>query len=60
LPLYKLLGGHRRRVPAYGSGVDLNLSDKELLAQVEEFIAEGFHAVKIKVAARMPRTTCVA
>lgn len=55
LPLYKLLGGHRREIPAYGSGVDLNLSDEELIAQVEGFLAEGFSAVKIKVGRDDPR-----
>jgi L-alanine-DL-glutamate epimerase-like enolase superfamily enzyme len=49
LPLYRLLGGYSKRIPMYGSGVDLNLSDDELVSQVEGFLAEGFRAVKIKV-----------
>jgi L-alanine-DL-glutamate epimerase-like enolase superfamily enzyme len=49
LPLYRLLGAYRDSIPAYGSGVDLNLSDRELLQQVEGFLKEGFRAVKIKV-----------
>jgi L-alanine-DL-glutamate epimerase-like enolase superfamily enzyme len=54
-PLYQILGGYNRRIPAYGSGVDLNLSDEELVAQVEGFIDEGFHAVKIKVGRDEPK-----
>ncbi|MGI6038115.1 MAG: mandelate racemase/muconate lactonizing enzyme family protein [Limnochordia bacterium] len=49
LPLYQYLGGHRRSIPAYGSGVDLHLSEEDLLAQVEGFLEEGFRWVKIKV-----------
>jgi L-alanine-DL-glutamate epimerase-like enolase superfamily enzyme len=48
-PLYRLLGGSPRPIPAYGSGVDLPLSLDALLRQVEGFKQRGFRAVKIKV-----------
>jgi len=48
-PLYKLLGGFRQEVPAYASGIDLSWDLPELLKEVEEFVTNGFQAVKIKV-----------
>jgi L-alanine-DL-glutamate epimerase-like enolase superfamily enzyme len=48
-PLYALFGGQARDIPAYGSGVDLPLSEPLLLAQVERFLERGFRAVKIKI-----------
>jgi L-alanine-DL-glutamate epimerase-like enolase superfamily enzyme len=48
-PLYRLLGGERRRLPAYGSGVDLPKPLDALLAQVEGFLERGFPGVKVKV-----------
>lgn len=53
-PLYQLLGGARERIPAYGSGVNLNLSQDELLAQVEGWLSEGYGAVKVKVGSEDP------
>lgn len=49
LPLARLLGACRDRVPAYGSGVDLHLSADEVVAEVRRFAEAGFGAVKIKV-----------
>lgn len=49
LPLYRFLGGSRKPIPAYGSGVNLFSSDAELLQDVESFLAEGFRAVKVKI-----------
>jgi L-alanine-DL-glutamate epimerase-like enolase superfamily enzyme len=48
-PLYRLLGGSGQAIPAYGSGVDLPLSQEALLRQVEGFLQRGFRAIKIKV-----------
>ena len=48
-PLYSLLGGASRAIPAYGSGVDLPLPLDDLLRQVEGFLARGLPGVKIKV-----------
>jgi L-alanine-DL-glutamate epimerase-like enolase superfamily enzyme len=49
MPLYKLLGARRNRVPAYASGLDFHLSDDEF----EKFFAfadsRGYSAFKIKV-----------
>lgn len=48
-PLHQLLGGARERIAAYGSGVNLNLSQDELLVQVEGWLTRGYDAVKVKV-----------
>lgn len=48
-PLYALLGGSPRLIPAYGSGVDLPKPLPELLGQVEGFLRRGFPGVKVKV-----------
>lgn len=49
LPLWKLLGGQRDRLPAYASGLDFHLSDKEFTALFAAAAAQGFKAFKIKV-----------
>src|SRR5438477_5139714 len=45
-PLYALLGGTARDLPAYGSGVDLPKPLDALLDQVEGFLARGLPGVK--------------
>ncbi|MBU2367130.1 MAG: mandelate racemase/muconate lactonizing enzyme family protein [Alphaproteobacteria bacterium] len=49
LPLWRMLGGFDQRVPIYAGGVDLEFTTDQLLAQAEDFIAKGFHAIKMKV-----------
>ena len=49
LPLWRLLGGYRPAVPAYGSGGWLSLSDVELVAEAQAFAAQGLRAYKFKV-----------
>jgi L-alanine-DL-glutamate epimerase-like enolase superfamily enzyme len=53
-PLHLLLGGSRDKIVAYGSGVNLNLSQDELLTQVEGWLSQGYGAVKIKVGKEDP------
>jgi len=48
-PLYRMIGGTARGIPAYGSGVDLPKPIEELIRQVEGFVARGFKAVKMKI-----------
>ena len=54
-PLYALLGGRARDLPAYGSGVDLPKPLPALLRQVEGFLARGLPGVKMKVGRADPR-----
>jgi len=49
MPLYQLLGGENRRVPAYGSTLDFHLDDDAFRAKLSTFVEMGFRAVKIKV-----------
>jgi len=55
LPLWKLLGGHRSRVPVYASGtVRRELSDADAVRCVQALAEQGFPAVKIQTALAAP------
>jgi L-alanine-DL-glutamate epimerase-like enolase superfamily enzyme len=47
-PLWRLLGGGDRRVPAYASGLDIGLTDDELVATYEIYAKRGLRAAKLK------------
>ncbi|GGI44050.1 L-alanine-DL-glutamate epimerase-like enolase superfamily enzyme [Agromyces flavus] len=47
-PLWRLLGGRDRFVPAYASGLDIALDDEELATLYAEFAERGFVAGKLK------------
>ncbi len=50
LPLHKLLGGYRDRVPVYNTdGGWLNHSLEQLVEETKEIVAHGFRGTKIKV-----------
>jgi L-alanine-DL-glutamate epimerase-like enolase superfamily enzyme len=50
VPLYRLLGGAKDRVPAYHSGgLWLSYSQAELVAEAEAFAAAGFKAMKMRL-----------
>lgn len=49
LPLYKLFGGGRTRVPVYASGGWTSYSDEELVAEMQGMVARGFDTIKFKV-----------
>lgn len=49
LPLFRLFGGQDPKVRAYASTLDFHLSDEEFRARLNEFKAQGFSSVKIKV-----------
>ncbi len=50
LPLYRLLGGARDRVPAYHSGgLWLSRSIDELVAEAQSFVSQGFRAMKMRL-----------
>ncbi|HTX53919.1 MAG TPA: mandelate racemase/muconate lactonizing enzyme family protein [Candidatus Baltobacteraceae bacterium] len=54
LPLYRLLGGARECIPAYGSGINMHLDGELLLDQMRGFLAQGYRAVKMKVGRKNP------
>jgi L-alanine-DL-glutamate epimerase-like enolase superfamily enzyme len=47
-PLWLLLGGRDRRVPAYASGLDIGLSDDDLAAVYGVYAERGLRAAKLK------------
>jgi L-alanine-DL-glutamate epimerase-like enolase superfamily enzyme len=47
-PLWRLLGGRDRRVHAYASGLDIALTDEELVATYEGYARHGLRAAKLK------------
>ncbi|HEX4985963.1 MAG TPA: mandelate racemase/muconate lactonizing enzyme family protein [Burkholderiales bacterium] len=51
MPLWQLLGGFRRRVPAYATGgfYSQGKGVKELVREMESYMKHGFRAVKMKV-----------
>lgn len=48
-PIWRLMGGARPRIPAYGSGINMHLEGEPLAEQMRGFLAEGYKAVKMKV-----------
>ena len=49
LPLWKVLGAKRTRVPTYASGLDFHLSDDDFEAFFKNAAQDGHRAFKIKV-----------
>ncbi|MGI5133107.1 mandelate racemase/muconate lactonizing enzyme family protein [Pseudonocardia sp. CA-107938] len=47
-PLWRLLGGRDRRLPAYASGLDAALDDDELVALYRRYAARGMRSAKLK------------
>jgi L-alanine-DL-glutamate epimerase-like enolase superfamily enzyme len=50
LPLYRVLGGTRRAIPAYAGGVSLGYQDKgELIDEARASVDKGYKAIKVRV-----------
>ena len=50
MPIYKLMGGAFRGVPAYAGGVSLGYQPpQELIAEIDKNLALGYKAVKLRV-----------
>ncbi|MEK9720487.1 MAG: mandelate racemase/muconate lactonizing enzyme family protein, partial [Quisquiliibacterium sp.] len=50
MPLYRLLGGSRKRVPAYAGGISLGFQEPaSLVDEAREYIARGYRAVKLRL-----------
>jgi L-alanine-DL-glutamate epimerase-like enolase superfamily enzyme len=47
-PLWRLLGGRDRMVPAYASGLDIALADGELVTLYQAYAERGLAAAKLK------------
>jgi L-alanine-DL-glutamate epimerase-like enolase superfamily enzyme len=50
MPLYELLGGTRRRLPAYAGGIALGFQPKESLAdEAQSYVERGYKALKLRL-----------
>lgn len=50
MPLYALLGGSKKRIPAYAGGISLGYQPKESLAEeAQTYIAQGYQAIKLRL-----------
>jgi L-alanine-DL-glutamate epimerase-like enolase superfamily enzyme len=50
MPLFELLGGSRRRVPAYAGGIALGYQPKESLAEeAQRYVEQGYKALKLRI-----------
>jgi L-alanine-DL-glutamate epimerase-like enolase superfamily enzyme len=50
MPLYELLGGSKRRVPAYAGGIALGYQPAQSLAEeAQEYVARGYKALKLRI-----------
>jgi L-alanine-DL-glutamate epimerase-like enolase superfamily enzyme len=47
-PLWRLLGGRERTLTAYASGLDIGLTDDELVSVYQEYAEHGVRAAKLK------------
>ncbi|KEZ77469.1 mandelate racemase/muconate lactonizing enzyme family protein [Salinisphaera hydrothermalis] len=55
LPLYRLLGAQRDRVPVYGSGRATHaMTTEQLIEGSISYVEEGYTAVKLRIGARRP------
>ena len=56
LPLYKLLGGARKAIPAYAGGVSLGYQPpSSLVEEAGKALADGYKALKLRVGDSVPR-----
>jgi D-galactarolactone cycloisomerase len=56
LPLYRLLGGSSRPVPAYAGGFSLGYAEPNAVAgEAVRCVADGFRAVKLRLGDTLPR-----
>lgn len=53
MPLYRLLGGYSDRVATYYSGLFLNASIDELVAEASQKVSEGWWAMKMRLNPRL-------
>jgi len=49
LPLHRLWGHYRSKVPVYGSGCWRGLGGEGMAAKAERFVSEGYKAIKMQV-----------
>jgi L-alanine-DL-glutamate epimerase-like enolase superfamily enzyme len=58
LPLYKLLGGSRKAIPAYAGGVSLGYQDPaKLVEEAKKSLDQGYKAIKLRVGDTVQKDT---
>jgi len=50
MPLYKLWGGFREEIPAYGSGCWRGLGGDGMIEKARDYVRQGFKAIKMQAA----------
>ena len=49
IPLYRLLGGNKNKIPIYASGGWTSYSKEELVCEAKEMVSRGYDKIKVKV-----------
>jgi len=49
LPIFRLLGGNKTKIPVYASGGWTSYDDDELVVEMKGFAEQGYHIIKFKV-----------
>jgi len=49
LPLYRLMGGNKNKVPVYASGGWTSYCDEQLVDEIKSMVDQGYNMVKFKV-----------
>lgn len=49
LPIYKLLGGNKNKIPVYGSGGWTSYEDDQLVEEMQQIVSRGYQMIKFKV-----------
>jgi len=49
MPLFRLFGGNKTKIPVYASGGWTSYSDEELVAEIKGMVAQNYKMVKFKV-----------
>ncbi len=50
MPLYRLLGGSRKRIPAYAGGISMGFQAcDQLVDEARSYVARGYRAVKLRL-----------
>lgn len=49
MPLHRLMGGGRSRIPVYASGGWVTYSDEQLVEEMQDMVGQGYFMVKFKI-----------
>lgn len=49
MPIFRMLGGNKTKIPVYASGGWTSYDDDELVAEMKEFVNRGYSMIKFKV-----------